>query len=129
MGSLDPVSWMHRFRKALRPHILTARLHQVVTQPHHEHSAPTVGTRTLFLHRTTVALAPPLQTVVLGSHVAIVDQAALSAGLPCGQTARSFSTSTTNPSALYGPLWGSGRVGPSNSMAWISACAKVLSVT
>ena len=45
---------------------------------------PLLDTRTLFLYRTAITLIAPLDAVVLGSHIAIFDAAALSAEFSLG---------------------------------------------
>ena len=59
---------MHGFGETFLFHFSAPLLDQIMAQSNDQSPPATVGTRTLFLYQTAIALIAPLDAVVLGSH-------------------------------------------------------------
>src|SRR3989338_2996569 len=60
-------------------HFFSPLLNQIMAQSHHQNPAPLLGAGTLFLYGTGVAVAGPFNTVVLRSHVGVLNVTPLGA--------------------------------------------------
>ena len=69
VSPFDAVSRIHGFGETSLFHFFAPLLDQIMAQSHDQSSPTTVGTRTLLLDGTAIALITPLDAVVLGSLV------------------------------------------------------------